>query len=290
MEPYYQLSKKNGALGKDSLLLHYPFSFLPLVPFKAFRDRYVPMLACCRITNADPCRHWPVFWASLAVVLVTWGLVPTQAGIFSVRSVTRTANTTFVVSTSYMPAGQQPIDLTRRYAQSTYGIVSLNETLPPYMTRNYTLAPFKPRGDGVDSLSNGTHTAPTTMYTLDLDCDNVSHKANGSTPTYLSTKGCMVSAGGPTGNLTMGDRSAGQGDALEIKQYTSQYIGWHYGNSVDWYLEGACRNGENTTFFATIGKSKVSFIHIPDVLLYFISRLLRPRTFLKHGEPSYRRS
>ena len=39
MEPYYQLSKKNGALGKDSLLLHYPFDFLPLVPLKAFRER-----------------------------------------------------------------------------------------------------------------------------------------------------------------------------------------------------------------------------------------------------------
>lgn len=39
MEPYYQLSKDNGALGKDSLLLQYPFSFLPFVPMKAFRDR-----------------------------------------------------------------------------------------------------------------------------------------------------------------------------------------------------------------------------------------------------------
>lgn len=39
LEPYYQLSKKDGALGKDSLLLHYPFSFIPLVPLKAFRDR-----------------------------------------------------------------------------------------------------------------------------------------------------------------------------------------------------------------------------------------------------------
>jgi hypothetical protein len=39
MEPYYQLSKENGALGKDSLLLHYPFSFIPLAPLKAFRDR-----------------------------------------------------------------------------------------------------------------------------------------------------------------------------------------------------------------------------------------------------------
>jgi hypothetical protein len=118
MEPYYQLSKKNGALGKDSLLLHYPFSFLPLVPFKAFRDRYVPMLACCRITNADPCRHWPVFWASLAVVLVTWGLVPTQAGIFSVQSVTRTTNITLSVSTASMPFDDQAMGMTARYAQS----------------------------------------------------------------------------------------------------------------------------------------------------------------------------
>jgi hypothetical protein len=39
MEPYYQLSKENGALGKDSLLLHYPFSFIPLAPIKALRDR-----------------------------------------------------------------------------------------------------------------------------------------------------------------------------------------------------------------------------------------------------------
>jgi hypothetical protein len=41
MEPYYQLSKENGALGKDSLLLHYPFDFIPLVPLKAARDRCV---------------------------------------------------------------------------------------------------------------------------------------------------------------------------------------------------------------------------------------------------------
>jgi hypothetical protein len=39
MEPYYQLSKENGALGKDSLLLQYPFSFIPLAPIRAFRDK-----------------------------------------------------------------------------------------------------------------------------------------------------------------------------------------------------------------------------------------------------------
>lgn len=41
MEPYYQMSKKDGALGKDSLLLAYPFDFIPLVPIKAAKDRYV---------------------------------------------------------------------------------------------------------------------------------------------------------------------------------------------------------------------------------------------------------
>lgn len=38
MEPYYQLSKKDGALGKDSLLLAYPFDFMPLVPIKAAKE------------------------------------------------------------------------------------------------------------------------------------------------------------------------------------------------------------------------------------------------------------
>jgi hypothetical protein len=38
-EPCRQLSKPGGALGKDSLLLHYPFDFLPMVPITAFRKR-----------------------------------------------------------------------------------------------------------------------------------------------------------------------------------------------------------------------------------------------------------
>lgn len=58
MEPYYQLSKDEGALGKDSLLLQYPFDFLPLVPIKAARDRLVKStlgdtLSCAVLTIAD---------------------------------------------------------------------------------------------------------------------------------------------------------------------------------------------------------------------------------------------
>lgn len=39
LEPFFQLSKDEGAAGKDSLLLHYPFDFLPFVPLAAFRNR-----------------------------------------------------------------------------------------------------------------------------------------------------------------------------------------------------------------------------------------------------------
>jgi hypothetical protein len=39
LEPYYQLSRKDGALGKESILLHYPVDFLASVPIKAVRYR-----------------------------------------------------------------------------------------------------------------------------------------------------------------------------------------------------------------------------------------------------------
>lgn len=34
-EPYRQMAKLGGALGKDTILLHYPFDFMPFVPFAA---------------------------------------------------------------------------------------------------------------------------------------------------------------------------------------------------------------------------------------------------------------
>lgn len=59
-----------------------------------------------------------MFWASLAVVLVTWGLVPTQAGIFSIEMVARTISISFNVSDTRMPFEDQAMGLTMRYAQS----------------------------------------------------------------------------------------------------------------------------------------------------------------------------
>lgn len=41
LEPFHQVSKKEGALAKDSLLLHYPFDFVAAVPLKSLKRRFV---------------------------------------------------------------------------------------------------------------------------------------------------------------------------------------------------------------------------------------------------------
>jgi hypothetical protein len=39
LEPWFQLSKDTGADAKDSMLLQYPFDFLPFIPITALRRK-----------------------------------------------------------------------------------------------------------------------------------------------------------------------------------------------------------------------------------------------------------
>jgi hypothetical protein len=39
LEPFFQLSRSEGVEAKESILLHYPFDFLPAASFAAFRNR-----------------------------------------------------------------------------------------------------------------------------------------------------------------------------------------------------------------------------------------------------------
>lgn len=39
LEPYFQMSKNDGALSEDSVKLHYPFEFVAFVPIRAIRRR-----------------------------------------------------------------------------------------------------------------------------------------------------------------------------------------------------------------------------------------------------------
>ena len=49
LEPYFQLSKPGGASASDSILLHYPFDFLALVPITAAKRKLV--IPASRLSN-----------------------------------------------------------------------------------------------------------------------------------------------------------------------------------------------------------------------------------------------
>lgn len=207
-------------------------------------------------------RHWPVFWGSLAVLLVTWGLVPTQAGIFSVETISRSSTTPFNRSTSYLSAREQRTGLSLVYAQSTYGIATLNETLPPYMARNYTLAPFRPTASSIDLAgSQGAWSGETTMYSLDLYCTPSSPirdpAVSGHYVLYQSAGGCNVTTG-LTGNVTEGyNPNKAYSPLLSAKQYMGMHIGyWNYEGYADYYLEGDCPSDQNATFYAAFTRNK----------------------------------
>ncbi|OAL51004.1 hypothetical protein IQ07DRAFT_672697 [Pyrenochaeta sp. DS3sAY3a] len=217
-EPYHQLSKANGALGEDSLLLRYPFDFIPLVPFFALKRG-----------------HWIVFWASLAAVLTTFGIVPLQAGIFSTTKVTQTSPASFIVSQKFIHTSEQEAKLTLSYTQSAYGIVSLNDTLPPFMALNYTLAPFTALSSERDS--NSTWTAETMLYGYDGQCEEAIIGFNEDGDTFHSSDGC------------------------DVKSFSAYYMG-SYSLYDDYYGMPApfgdklCPGKGNGTFFSALVRNK----------------------------------
>jgi hypothetical protein len=97
------------------------------------------------------------------------------------------------------------------------------------------------------------------MYTLDLECEDASHKADNSSsrPTYTSSGGCKFNETGLTGNDTIGDGAKYYQNGA-IKKYNAMYIGYHNAGLADYYLSTNCPKSENTTFFAAFSQSKVS--------------------------------
>ncbi|THV73100.1 hypothetical protein D6D28_03505 [Aureobasidium pullulans] len=71
MEPYFQLCSPGGASAEEILLLQYPLDFIAFVPFRAARRK-----------------HWSVFSAASASIIVSWTLVPLQAAIFATENQT----------------------------------------------------------------------------------------------------------------------------------------------------------------------------------------------------------
>ncbi|GAB7347094.1 hypothetical protein MBLNU459_g3224t1 [Dothideomycetes sp. NU459] len=225
LQPFLQLSKSGGARGDDSVLLHYPFDFVAFVPFKALRRR-----------------HWPVLSASVSVVLIFWGLTPLQAGIFATKTVTKTDHLTTTSSTAYMSIEQQNSLLTGSYVQHVYNILWLNETLPPFMSRDYLLAPFRIVDETGTLQTTESWTGRTRLYSVDVACQ----PAIRNLFNYISYNGCTFDGGmnPPSG--------------IRPNQYATSYVGYWYQESMDMYLVGACPVSANRTFFAQWSRGQMN--------------------------------
>jgi len=210
-----------------------------------------------------------VFWASSATVLTTFGIVPLQAGIFSTTKSARSFTRSFAVSQHFIPAAEQASALTLNYAQSVYGILKLNDSLPAFMTRDYALAPFDLAGA---SQAKGTWTASTTLYSLDLKCEPKAQKTFEKHSTYyMSSPDCVVYSAEDFGNDTANDLTSGYGNPqLRMDKYSayysgyfvdpmSKYIGDPFWGVASSGLADTCNpNIANGTFVAGFARNKIN--------------------------------
>ncbi|KAF2021412.1 hypothetical protein BU24DRAFT_417075 [Aaosphaeria arxii CBS 175.79] len=241
LEPWYQLSKPGGSIGRESVLLSYPFDFLPVVPFSAVKNR-----------------HWAVFWASIGVVVVTWGIVPIQAGLFTTETIKTSAFSPFDISTNFIRAEAQNTTLDGRFIHSAHGIIWLNETMPPYMTRDYILQPFRKQSEGVVKV-NETWTGETQLFGLDLSCETPVTVGEGTSKAYNTTGGCSWPADvASIGNQTIGPLypNTNQSSTTDTKEFSGRYIGFWSTDFSDYYLERDCPMSQNHTFFVQFTRNK----------------------------------
>ena len=198
LEPFYQLSKPSGATGQESLLLHYPVDFLASVPIKAVKFRFVNRLDKDSMW-LTPVRQWSVFSASIATVFVFWGITPTQSGLFAVRTVNTVMDVPSTFSTSYQTLIQQKESLSAQSANSVSNIIWLNETLPPFMSRESVFAPFGPDAafDGPIGLNQTTFVGNTQRYNVNIACEAPHIYLLNSSLFMNSSWGCMIGMSAP---------------------------------------------------------------------------------------------
>lgn len=178
-----------------------------------------------------------------------WGITPTQAGIFAVDNVQR-AQQMALVSSSGLLSDTQRGNLSVQSAYSTVSIMWLNETLQPFMTRDFFLAPFSPTTRDTASRRNETWTGTTQLFSVNVTCeDPLYYNTTDDVLVANSSWGCSFTL--PPPNLTK--------DSPTGKYFTMVYVGWDNNEgSADYYLSsGACPMNESRTFLVQTAKALV---------------------------------
>ncbi|PHH65687.1 hypothetical protein CDD81_1773 [Ophiocordyceps australis] len=149
MQPWFELSKPQGARGEDSLFLSYPHDFFLIVLYKAARKR-----------------HWSVFLSGSMMVVILL-LTPLQPSVMGVGTVVQKKPIHIVT------ASDATSSLERRYGDlllQAYTIKKFQQPLPLFTTNDYALLPFFAEQDAVPSGTNVNITATTVKFWTELTC------------------------------------------------------------------------------------------------------------------------
>lgn len=208
LEPWFQLSKTEGSRAKDSLLLQYPFDFLPLVPFKAFRRR-----------------HWGVFSSGTIMLIIFWIITPLQPAIFNTGTVTRTFTMDMVQTGSLIPLATQFGKMNTNLLNRAYGISWLSQAPAPYTTREFATLPFRPVNTSRTALPSEVWETTTEAYTTNITCKSIE-------PVYIPNEGMGYQFNNGEGCRSafaipgLSDIPSDPNDYYPPQKYLLMYIGW----------------------------------------------------------------
>ncbi|KAF8538783.1 hypothetical protein BDD12DRAFT_884144 [Trichophaea hybrida] len=211
LEPYFQLSKPEGATAEHSLLLEYPYILTILAPFIALKKR-----------------HWVVVCSTLVLSLIMFGVVPVASTILSKQNVERQAP--FNIShASLLPMDSQPSNLSAAFSYVAYSHKFLNGSLPGFIKPEYAVLPFK--ADGNETARSGERwQARTTLYEGRLNCTsgivkfelisppNDYQKHHRTTAFVASNPNCSVDVG-KEWNIFTGHIDAAYKSTLEVAHW-----------------------------------------------------------------------
>ncbi|KAF7559002.1 hypothetical protein G7046_g5158 [Stylonectria norvegica] len=224
MQPWFELSKPDGATAANSLFLDYQYDFVASVPVKAAKKK-----------------HWPVFFTGTCMVIVLWLLTPLQSALLGTGVISKVEVVRLVNRAQLPPlADQRPLfDL--EILNTAYATSWLGQPLPPFTTAEYAVLPYYVKDDPAPAKPGTNWTATTTKLSTELDCWPAEVSRNmwwDNVFDFLNGQGC---------NATIPMKRPGS--ALKVTgNYSMFYLSYYSSIFPDSFLEGpACPATANST-------------------------------------------
>ena len=117
-------------------------------------------------------RHWNVFAAGMALVLIFWVITPLQSSLLTIELVKRETHAQFEPTEGLRNYSYQTTEFTSEFLYPPYGVIWLGQEIDSFMTKEFVAIPFML----VDSISeifyerNESWTSVTRIYQTHVDC------------------------------------------------------------------------------------------------------------------------